>query len=68
MYMIDNVVKCSKCGRKMLVFMVLRGKDFDINFNVVCPDCTANFDWENDEWVKENPGEAEELRKELEGD
>lgn len=61
----DNfIVKCSKCKRKMLVTQVLFGVNHTAGIAVTCPDCTAKFDWDNDEWVKENPEEAKELKAE----
>ncbi len=68
MNVITQIVKCSKCGRKMLVIRALVGVNHDAAVRVVCPNCTTNIDWDNDEWVKEHPEEAQELRNELEGD
>ncbi len=51
-----------------MVIRTLIGIDQNASVYVLCPDCTAYIDWRNDEWVKENPKIATELRKQLEGD
>ena len=68
MDVVYRIVKCKKCGRKMMVIRTLIGIDQNASVYVFCLDCTAYIDWRNDEWVKENPKIATELRKQLEGD
>ncbi len=63
-----QIIKCEKCGRKMLVIRTLIGIDHDANIHILCPDCSASIDWENDQWARENPEIAKELRKHLGGD
>ncbi len=62
------VARCSVCEKRMLVTRGFVGVNHDVSISIICPDCTAKMDWDNNEWAKENPEEAKELREELESD
>ena len=58
--------KCSQCGRRILVQIVLDGSSHNMSVSVVCADCLAKIGVV-EEFKKEHPEEAKDIENWLRG-
>lgn len=58
--------KCSQCGRRILVQIILDGSSHNISVSVVCADCLAKIGV-GEEFRKEHPEEAQDIENWLHG-
>lgn len=54
--------KCSQCGRRILVQIVLDGSSHNMNVSVVCAECLKKIGV-NGEFKKERPEEAKDIEE-----
>ena len=58
--------KCSQCGRRILVQIILNGTSHNIGVGVVCADCLAKIGV-GEEFRMEHPEEAQDIENWLHG-
>jgi len=58
--------KCSQCGRRILVQIVLDGSSHNMSVSIVCADCLAKIGV-GEKFRKEHPEEAQDIEKWLRG-
>ncbi len=63
---IYNVVKCSKCGRSILIERLFRGIDHTTSTLVTCKECLRKALPLPKDFVKKHPKEAKQIMKWLE--